>query len=90
MKKGFLYSIILSGLLLSLGEGLGLGSLCVNAAIRKEYKNMKEYIKTSNYAKGREQIAKCLADTTINTDPEFYALAIALETKANDAENMKL
>ena len=65
-------------------------TLFANAAIRKEYKNMKEYIKTSNYAKGREQIAKCLADTTINTDPEFYALAIALETKANDAENMKL
>ena len=90
MKKSFLYSIIFSLLLPSLGEGLGIGSLCVNAAIRKEYKNMKEYIKTSNYAKGREQIAKCLADTTINTDPEFYALAIALETKANDAENMKL
>ena len=82
--------MILSFLLPSLWEGLGGVSLCANAAIRKEYKNMKEYIKTSNYAKGREQIAKCLADSTINTDPELYALAIALETKANDAENMKL
>lgn len=90
MKKGFLYSIILSFLLLPLLRGAGGSSLIANAAIRKEYKNMKEYIKTSNYAKGREQIAKCLADTTINADPEFYALAIALETKANDAENMKL
>ena len=87
MKKRFLYSIILSVMLPFLG---GVGSLCADAAIRKEYKNMKEYIKTSNYAKGREQIAKCLADTTINADPEFYSLAIALETKANDAENMKL
>ena len=61
-----------------------------SSAVRKEYKNLKGYIKTSNYAKGREQIAKCLADTTINTDPKLYDLAIALETKANDAENMKL
>lgn len=61
-----------------------------HCAIRKEYKNLKSYIKTSNYGKGREQIAKCLADSTVNNDPAFYDLAIALETKANDAENMKL
>lgn len=65
-------------------------SISGSSAVRKEYKNLKEYIKTSNYAKGREQIAKCLTDSTINTDPKLYDLAIALETKANDAENMKL
>ena len=31
-----------------------------------------------------------MADSTVNNDPAFYDLAIALETKANDAENMKL
>ena len=61
-----------------------------HAALRKEYKNLKTYIKTANYGKGREQIAKGLADSTLNNDPYFYELAIALETKANDAENMKL
>lgn len=64
--------------------------LISHAALRKEYKNLKTYIKTSNYGKGREQIAKGLADSTLNNDPYFYELAIALETKANDAENMKL
>ena len=62
----------------------------IDAAVRKEYKNIKAYIKAANYSKGREQIAKCLADSTINKDIKLYDLAIALETKANDAENMKL
>lgn len=60
------------------------------ADTRKEYKNLKEYLKTSNIGKGREQIAKCLADSVMSADPKFYDLAIALEKKANDAENMKL
>ena len=65
-------------------------SISGSSATRKEFKNLKAYIKAANYAKGREQIAKCLADSTINNDPKLYDLAIALETKANDAENMKL
>ncbi len=56
----------------------------------KELKDLKSFVKTSNIGKGRELIAKCLKDTLINKEPELYRHAIALETKANDAENMKL
>lgn len=56
----------------------------------KELKDLKSYVKTSNVAKGRELVNKCLNDTLINRDPQLYVLATAIETKANDAENMKL
>lgn len=57
---------------------------------QKEFQNLKGFIKTSNYAEGRKLIVKCLGDTLLNSKPQLYQLAIALETKANDAENMKL
>lgn len=57
---------------------------------RKELKNLKAYVKASNISQGRQLIAKCLQDSTINTDMELYDLAVMLEKKANDAENLKL
>lgn len=57
---------------------------------RKEIKNLRQYVKAANFAKGRELIGKCLKDTTINQQLQLYDLAIALEHKANDAENLKL
>ncbi len=57
---------------------------------RKELKNLKVYVKTSNFSQGRQLIEKCLKDSTINTDMQLYDLAVMLEKKANDAENLKL
>lgn len=57
---------------------------------RKELKNLKAYVKASNISQGRQLIAKCLQDSTINTDMELFDLAVMLEKKANDAENLKL
>ncbi len=56
----------------------------------KELKELKKCVKTSNVGKGRELINKCLKDTLINCNAQFYALAAAIEIKANDSENMKL
>lgn len=72
---------------------LFLGFLMVSLfcpAQQKEYKDLKTYIKESNVSKGRELVTKCLNDTLFNNNPKFYALAAAIEAKANDAENMKL
>lgn len=84
MKRSIFFPIIIFVLL---------ASLCVEmsaASERKELKDLKQCIKTSNFNKGRELIEKCRKDTTINMNPELYSLAIALERKANDNENEKL
>lgn len=62
----------------------------VTGNTRKELQNLKSYVKASNFAQGRQVVARCLQDSTINTDMRLYDLAIMLEKKANDAENMKL
>lgn len=82
--RSFLTYIILLLLFATFGAEVS------TAAERKELKDLKQYIKTSNFGKGRELIDKCRKDTTINQSPELYALAAALERKANDNENEKL
>ncbi len=67
-----------------------LAALVTQAETLKEYKELKACIKNSNVGRGREIINKCISDTLFNTDPQFYAFAVAIEKKANDAENMKL
>lgn len=62
----------------------------LHSEVKKEVKELKACVKTSNINRGREIIKKCIDDTLFNRDPQFYSLATALEKKANDAENMKL
>ena len=62
----------------------------LSAGVRKELKNLKTYVKTSNFSQGRQLIQKCLQDSTLNEDLRLYDLAVQLEKKANDAENLKL
>lgn len=58
---------------------------------RKEYKQLRSYIKNStNLDQGMQIVDKLSKDSTAINDPELYSLAAQIQIKKNDIENQKV
>lgn len=58
---------------------------------RKEYKQLRSYIKNStNLDQGMQIVQKLEKDSSAMNDPELYSLAAQIQIKKNDIENQKV
>ena len=58
---------------------------------RKEYKQLRSFIKNgNNFDKGMQIVDKLQKDSSTMSDPELYSLAAQLQIKRNDVENQKI
>lgn len=63
----------------------------VPVSARKEYKQLRTFIKNSNnFDQGMKIVEKLEKDSAVMNDPELYSLAAQLQIKRNDVENQKI
>lgn len=61
-----------------------------NLAARKEYKQVRAFMKASNMGEAVKLVDKCKKDSAMMNDPELYVLSSEVQRKLNDDQNVRL